>query len=126
VYATLDVARSPTAAAFRAVFLFVCILAAVLILWILYGTFYVLTGESLLIHCGPFRRRVLVSTIHEIIPSRNPLSSPACSLDRLHIKYDGSRSGVLISPWDERSFSRELVKLDRELVLRGDGIVRRA
>ena len=125
VYAIIDVAASPTPVAFRVMFLLVCIgRRAALIPWILYGTSYALTEEALLIRCGPFRHRVLVSTILEVAPSRRPVSSPACSLDRLHIKYEGSRLGVLISPSDKQSFLQELASLDPQLSLRGEGIIR--
>ena len=126
VYASIDVARSPTPAMFKALFLLICIPAALLLPWILYGTSYALTEEALLIRCGPFRNRVLVSAIQEVTPSRNPMSSPACSLDRLHIKYRGSRLGILVSPADKRSFLQELAELDSQLSLQGDTIVRGA
>jgi hypothetical protein len=126
VYGSIDVAGSPTPVVFKVGFLLVCIPGAALIPWILYGTSYVLTDEALLIRCGPFRHQVLVSTIQDVAPYRNPVSSPACSLDRLHIKYQGSAPGVLISPSDKRSFLQELASLDSQLSLRGDGIVRGA
>ncbi len=47
--------------------------------------------------------------IESVIPSRNLLSSPACSLDRLHVRYPSSRRGVLISPEDESGFLSGLV-----------------
>ena len=126
VYASIDVATSPTPAMFKALFLLICIPSAVLLPWILYGTSYALTEEALLIRCGPFRNRVLVSAIQEVTPSRNPMSSPACSLDRLHIKYRGSRLGILVSPLDKRSFLQDLTRLDSQLSLQGDRIVRSA
>jgi hypothetical protein len=124
VYASVHVAGSPTPMVFKALFILVCIPSAVLPPWILYGTSYLLTDEALSIRCGPFRHRLLVSTIQEVTPSRNPVSSPACSLDRLHIKYRGSRAGILISPADKRSFLQDLASRDSQLSLRGDGIVR--
>jgi hypothetical protein len=124
VYASVDVLGSPTPMAFKAVFLLICIPSAVLLPWILYGTSYLLTEEVLLIRCGPFRHRVPLSAIREVTPSRSPVSSPACSLDRLHIEYEGSRLGILISPLDKRSFLEELASLDSRLSLRGDRIVR--
>jgi membrane protein YdbS with pleckstrin-like domain len=126
LFASMDVAGSQTHAAFKIVFVVACIMGAALIPWILYGTSYTLTNEALLIRCGPFRHRVMVSTIQEVAPSRNPVSSPACSLDRLHIKYQGSRHGVLISPGNKRSFLEELSRLDSQLSLQGDRIVRSA
>jgi hypothetical protein len=126
VYAGVDVAGSPTPVAFKALFLLICVAAAALMPWILYGTTYALTDKALLIRCGPFRRQLLVSAIQEIAPSRSPVSSPACSLDRLHIKYEGSRLGVLISPSDKRSFLEALTRIDSELLLQGEGVVRGA
>ena len=64
--------------------------AAAFMLWVLYTTRYLFTEDSLLIECGPFRYRVPLAEIVSVQPSRNPLSSPACSLDRLMIKW-GSR-----------------------------------
>jgi len=126
VYASIDVATSPTPAMFKALFLLICIPSALLLPWILYGTSYALTEEVLLIRCGPFRNRILVSAIQEVTPSRNPMSGPACSLDRLHIKYRGSRLGILVSPADKRSFLQDLTRLDSQLSLQGDRIVRSA
>jgi hypothetical protein len=126
VFASFQVAGSPTPLVFRALFILVCILSAVLPPWILHGTSYLLTDEALSIRCGPFRHRVLVNAIQEVTPSRNPVASPACSLDRLHIKYRGSRDGILVSPADKRSFLQDLASRDSQLSLRGDGIVRSA
>ena len=126
VYGSIDVATSPTPAVFKALFLLICIPSAVLIPWILYGTSYTLTEETLLIRCGPFRNRVPVSAIQEVTPSRSPMSSPACSLDRLHIQYRGSRHGILVSPSDKQSFLQDLAGLDSQLSLQGDRIVRGA
>ena len=126
VFASIQVAGSPTPLVFKALFLLFCIPSAALLPWILYGTSYLLTDEALSIRCGPFRHRVLVSAIQEITPSRNPASSPACSLDRLHIKYRGSCDGILISPADKRSFLYDLATRDSQLSLQGDRIVRSA
>lgn len=126
VYASIDVATSPTPAMFKALFLLICIPSVVLIPWILYGTSYALTEAALLMRCGPFSNRVPVSAIPSVTPSRNPMSSPACSLDRLHIQYRGSRLGILVSPADKQSFLQELAGLDPQLSLQGDRIVRGA
>ena len=124
VYASIDVATSATPGIFKLMFLLICIPSALLMPWILYGTFYTLTEEALLIRCGPFRNRVPVSAIQEVTPSRSPVSGPACSLDRLHIKYRGSRLGILVSPSDKQSFLQDLAGLDSQLSLQGDRIVR--
>ena len=126
LYGCIDVATSPTPAIFKVLFLLICIPSALLMPWVLYGTSYTLTDEALLIRCGPFRNRVLVSAIQEVTLSRHPVASPACSLDRLHIKYQGSRDGILISPAAKRSFLQDLASRDSQLSLQGDGIVRSA
>ena len=126
LYASANVAGSPTHPAFKIVFVLACVSGAALIPWILYGTSYTLADGALLIRCGPFRQRVLVSTIQEVAPSRSAMASPACSLDRLHIKHEGSQEGILVSPSDKRLFLQELVNLDSQLSLGGDRIVRGA
>lgn len=75
--------------------------------WILGATYYVLTAEELLVRSGPFRWRIPVREIRAITPTRNPLSSPALSLDRLRIEY-GSSKWIMISPRDREGFLREL------------------
>ncbi|MEP4486821.1 MAG: PH domain-containing protein [Halioglobus sp.] len=72
-------------------------------LWMLFGTLYTVTPDQLLIKCGPFRWRVPRNEIHEVIPTRSPLSSPALSLDRLQIKYGNGKS-VLVSPKHKSDF----------------------
>jgi hypothetical protein len=77
-----------------------------LMLSVLYGTVYEFADDTLRISSGPFRFRVPLADVESIEPTRNPLSSPACSLDRLRIRY-GKRS-IMISPLDKRAFLDEL------------------
>lgn len=78
-------------------------------LWVLLGTRYELTPERLLIRCGPFRWTVPLREIRAVTPTRNPLSSPALSLDRLRIDY-GRGSSVMISPRDKDRFLADLAR----------------
>lgn len=65
----------------------------------------------LTIRFGLVRRRIPLSTIREVYPTRNPLSSPALSLDRLHVQYgSGFFKAVMISPADREGFLSELAK----------------
>jgi ABC-type dipeptide/oligopeptide/nickel transport system permease component len=75
--------------------------------WILGATYYVLAGEELQVRSGPFRWRIPIREIRAVTPTRNPLSSPALSLDRLRIEYGGSK-WIMISPRDREGFLREL------------------
>jgi hypothetical protein len=68
---------------------------------------------------------VPIAEIESVKPSRNPLSSPACSLDRLHVRYHSSKRGVLVSPADKPGFLHELVSRGPHPRLGGDRIERR-
>lgn len=118
VYAGLQFARvepSPRSA----FIVVVCGASAGFMLWVLYGISYTLTDEELLIRCGPFRFRVPLASIVSVQASRNPLSSPAASLDRLLIRYD-TRRRILISPTPRSDFLRELGKRCPQLQLGSD------
>ena len=66
-------------------------------------TYYAVDGNELRIVCGPFRWRLPIDEIHSVKPTRNPLSSPALSLDRLRIHYGNDRK-IMISPADKAGF----------------------
>ncbi len=93
---------------------------AAFLLWVLYGTGYTLTADRLLIRSGPFRFRVPLAEIDSVTPSRNPLSSPACSLDRLDVRYHRGRRRILISPEDKGRFLGSLVERCPRLILAGE------
>lgn len=80
---------------------------ALLPLWLLSSTRYVLLNGELLIQSGPFRWRIPIAAINGITPTSNPLSSPALSMDRLRIDY-GTGDSLMISPRDKAGFIREL------------------
>lgn len=71
--------------------------------WIIFGTFYHIEDDNLLVRSGPFRWRIAIKDIRRIIPTHNPLSSPALSLDRLRIEYGNGRS-IMVSPADKEGF----------------------
>ena len=52
------------------------------------------------------------------------VASPACSLDRLQIRYGKSRLGMMISPQDKAGFLRDLVARSPGLKLDGDRVLR--
>jgi hypothetical protein len=74
--------------------------------WVLYGTGYRMGAEELRIQAGPFRWRVPFAAIDRVEPSNNPLSSPACSLDRLLIVYGGKQ--IMVSPERRAEFLEQL------------------
>jgi len=80
-----------------------------LILWLYVSTRYTLTEEFLLVKSGPFSWSIPLRDIYAIEPTRNPISSPALSLDRLLIRYGGGAE-LMISPADKAGFMAALRK----------------
>lgn len=64
---------------------------------------YTLGDEALIIRFGVFRSRVPYAKIRQVVPTGNPISSPALSLDRLHVDA-GHALGPNISPADRAGF----------------------
>ncbi len=79
-------------------------------LWFLLSTTYTLAPGRLIIRSGPFKWIHNPADIKHVTPTRNPLSSPVLSLDRLRIEFNDNRS-VMISPADKEGFLRELERL---------------
>lgn len=72
-------------------------------IWLILQTDYSLVDGTPLIRSGPFRWKVSVAAIKSIVPTRNPLSSPALSLDRLQIDYEPGKS-IMVSSRDKQAF----------------------
>ena len=83
------------------------VLFCALLFAVLKNTYYVVTEGVLRIVSGPFRWSIPITDIVDIKPTRNPLSSPALSLDRLKVTY-GKRRYVLVSPADKDGFVRAI------------------
>ena len=98
LFAAFEVWGSAEPFPFRLAYAVGMVALALFVVWLLYSTGYTLTDRDLLARAGPFRWRVPLAAIEEVRPTRNPLSAPACSLDRLQIRYEGRRLGLLISP----------------------------
>jgi Bacterial PH domain len=87
----------------------ICGLTSGFMLWLWFATYYEIGEEYLKIVSGPIRSKVAINKISRIRRSRNPLSSPALSTDRLKIEY-GKWDFVLISPKNEERFCELLLK----------------
>jgi hypothetical protein len=87
----------------------IVVLGAVFPFWLMVRTTYTFEDGVLHIRSGPFKWVVQVSDIRSVTPTRNPLSSPALSLDRLNIVY-GNGQSVMISPLDKAGFLEHLEK----------------
>lgn len=68
---------------------------------------YAISDTHLIVRYGVVRQRIPLAKISGVQPTRNPLSSPALSLDRLAIEYGNGKS-VMISPLDQSAFLDEL------------------
>lgn len=85
----------------------VLLLSVVLPVWLMSSTTYTLDAEELLVRSGPLTWHVPLRDIHGVRATRNPLSSPALSLDRVRIDY-GDHRAIMISPDDKARFLEEL------------------
>jgi hypothetical protein len=97
---------------------------AVIYLGLIFPMRYGLDRSHLTVRSGLFRRRIPLQDIVEVRRTHNPLSSPALSLDRLHVQF-GSRAWkfVMISPADRDRFLSDLAG-QAGLVHDGDRLVR--
>jgi hypothetical protein len=73
--------------------------------WFWFSTYYEIGEEYLKIVSGPIRSKLEKSSKNSIKRTRNPLSSPALSLNRLEIKY-GKWGFALISLKMKRGFAK--------------------
>jgi len=91
----------------KSVFLaFIFLPFTALMLMPFFGTKYTLSDGQLLINNGFSTQRIELTDITYIIPTRNMISAPALSLDRLEVDYKNKK--VLISPKDKRLFYQEI------------------
>lgn len=96
-----------------------CVLVSALYALLVIPVRYGIGPEELIVRFGVVRQRVKLGDIEEVAPTRNPLSSPALSLDRLAIRAGpGFLSTAMISPADREAFLLLLAAKGR---LRRDG-----
>ncbi len=79
------------------------VLGLALMLSVMLRTHYTVGNGEVRIVSGPFSWTIPIADITDIKETRNPLSSPAMSLDRLKISY-GRRKWVMVSPADKKKF----------------------
>ncbi|MBT9556930.1 MAG: PH domain-containing protein [Myxococcales bacterium] len=91
---------------------------------VVFPLYYELTDDALVIRFGLFRSKIPYESIRQVVPTRNPLSSPALSLDRLHIDT-GNPLGPNISPAERSAFLDALVSRTSRLKRDGDRLVPR-
>jgi hypothetical protein len=80
-------------------------------------TYYQIQGNQLTIKSGFFfNETVDITTIKKVVATRNIISAPAASLDRLELMYNRYDS-VLVSPKDKAGFINELIALKPDIVV---------
>lgn len=89
------------------------------------NTYYLLDENDLLIKCGLGKgTRIGISQITSIYETRNPISSPALSLDRLEVRFkakSGSFSDtIIISPKDKHGFIEQLQSMNENIETSGE------
>lgn len=96
-----------------------CVFTAALFGLLVIPVRYGIGRDELIIRFGVVRQRIRLDTIMEVRPTRNPLSAPALSLDRLAIRTGHKLIlETLISPSDRETF---LSALAMRSGLRRDG-----
>jgi len=89
----------------------IAILVVGLYLGLVFPMRYGISETHLVIRNGMCTQRILLSEISEVHPTHNPLSSPALSLDRIHVQFGkGFLKAVMISPADRDRFLDELAQ----------------
>ena len=96
----------------------------ILIYWLINPLYYEIAESKLRVRAGPMRWTIPLDSIDEVYPTRNALSSPALSLDRLLIKYvNGSgRRALMISPEDQPAFLKALTAAEPRLKFVGNSL----
>ena len=79
-------------------------------LWILFGTRYIVSAETLKVKSGPFSWDIPIASITSVRNTKNPLSSPALSMDRIQIQYQQGKS-LMVSPRDKSEFLAAIKQL---------------
>jgi len=104
-----------------AVFAFVALLYVGVVIPVQYG----IGDGRLVVRFGLCRVQIPLSDISEVYPTRNPLSSPALSLDRLWVQFGkGFKKAVMVSPADRDQFLDDLAQ-QASLVREGDRLSRK-
>lgn len=88
---------------------------AAFIIHLLLTTYYQIQGSQLKIKSGFVVNKTLdINTIKKVVATRNIISAPAASLDRLELMYNRYDS-ILVSPKDKAGFINELLALKPDI-----------
>ena len=99
------------------VIIVVIIALIVLLATLFFGTKYVIIGNELIVHGGITKTKINIAQIRSLRPSKNPLSAPAMSIDRIEITFDPDMQVTLVSPKDKKLFVKELLEINPTIKL---------
>ena len=95
-----------------------CIAVAVFLLWVLYGTYYIIGESHINYYSGPIRGKIEIEKIHTIIMGKNLYAGlrPATALNGLILKY-GKYDEICFSPYTNEDFTRELLQIKPDIIV---------
>lgn len=114
-WVTILACLSPLFAGEEYELLFFTIPLAILFVWGWYSTGYIVESDLLTIQSGPMKKRIPIKEIKKISKTKNPLSSPALSMDRLEIIYGEDYSMALVSPKNKQAFTSMLKNMNPQI-----------
>jgi len=97
IYTVIEILSKQTNLIDYLISIFMALLGVFLPIGLIISTKYVVDGNLLIIKAGFFKWEVNILEITEVRKTKNPLSSPALSLDRIEIKYKNNKK-IMISP----------------------------
>ena len=87
--------------------------AIIALLW--FNTKYIIDGETLVIKGIIRNTNIPIKSIRTVSPSRNPISAPALSIDRIEIIYGPNGNMAIISPKERKKFYSMLTALNEKI-----------
>lgn len=85
-------------------------------IYLMFSIRYILTPSELVVRFLFFSRTYPLDVFTHIEFTRNPLSAPAASLNRLELYY-GKGNSILISPKEKNEFLAEIKRLNPNITL---------
>lgn len=82
-----------------------------------FGTKYAIVGDELIIYGGIYKKKIAINQITSLRPTKNPLSAPAMSLDRIEITFNPLMQIALVSPKDKETFVNKLLEVNPSIKL---------
>ena len=101
-----------------AVLLLVTAFITVLICVLFFGTKYVIEKDELIVYGGIYKKRIPIKHIQSLRPSKNPLSAPAMSIDRIEITFNPHIQVILVSPKEKELFVKKLLEINPDIMLK--------